>query len=112
MMMGGVIVPTKRWPSCAANIPALRKPEKFTGTYSGNRMCDQGSRRRPLDFPFHHRQLRSYLCWKLAKTAFVLSRQNEGFAGRKPIDPRDPDRRHCPIKFALQADLKIIYFFT
>ena len=42
---------------------------------------------------FHHeRDGRTvYLCWKLGEDRIrYYHRQDEGFAGRKPIDPRDP----------------------
>jgi len=43
-----------------------------------------------LDFPSHLNNEEVYLCWRLGEDRIrFYHRQDEGFAGRKPIDPRD-----------------------
>jgi hypothetical protein len=43
-----------------------------------------------LDFPSRMNNEDVYLCWKLGEDRIrFYHRQDEGFAGRKPIDPRD-----------------------
>jgi len=43
-----------------------------------------------LDFPSRINNEDVYLCWKLGEDRIrFYHRQDEGFAGRKPIDPRD-----------------------
>lgn len=45
-----------------------------------------------LDFPARIEGEDVYLCWKLGEDRIrFYHRQDEGFAGRKPIDPRDAD---------------------
>ncbi len=45
-----------------------------------------------LDFPARIGGEDVYLCWKLGEDRIrFYHRQDEGFAGRKPIDPRDAD---------------------
>jgi hypothetical protein len=45
-----------------------------------------------LDFPARLGGEEVYLCWKLGEDRIrFYHRQDEGFAGRKPIDPRDAD---------------------
>lgn len=45
-----------------------------------------------LDFPSRIDGEDVYLCWKLGEDRIRFwHRQDEGFAGRKPIDPRDPN---------------------
>ena len=47
-----------------------------------------------LDFPARLHDQEVYLCWKLGEDRIrFYHRQDEGFAGRKPIDPRDSDCR-------------------
>ena len=44
-----------------------------------------------LDFPSVIDNEEVYLCWKLGEDRIrFYHRQDEGFAGRKPLDPRDP----------------------
>ena len=44
-----------------------------------------------LDFPAMVNNEEVYLCWRLGEDRIRFwHRQDEGFAGRKPIDPRDP----------------------
>jgi hypothetical protein len=43
-----------------------------------------------LDFPAIIDNQDVYLCWKLGEDRIrFYHRQDEGFAGRKPLDPRD-----------------------
>ena len=43
-----------------------------------------------LDFPARIDNQQVYLCWKLGEDRIrFYHRQDEGFAGRKPLDPRD-----------------------
>jgi hypothetical protein len=45
-----------------------------------------------LDFPARIDNEDVYLCWKLGEDRIrFYHRQDEGFAGRKPLDPRDAD---------------------
>jgi len=45
-----------------------------------------------LDFPARIDGEEVYLCWKLGEDRIrFYHRQDEGFSGRKPIDPRDAD---------------------
>jgi len=47
-----------------------------------------------LDFPSRIDGEEVYLCWKLGEDRIrFYHRQDEGFAGRKPIDPRDTGYR-------------------
>lgn len=47
-----------------------------------------------LDFPARINDEEVYLCWRLGEGRIrFYHRQDEGFAGRKPIDPRDADYR-------------------
>ena len=51
-----------------------------------------------LDFPARINDEDVYYCWKLGEDRIrFYHRQDEGFAGRKPIDPRDADY-HNPIQ--------------
>jgi hypothetical protein len=44
-----------------------------------------------LDFPAVIDDEEVYLCWRLGEDRIrFYHRQDEGFAGRKPLDPRDP----------------------
>lgn len=48
-----------------------------------------------LDFPSRINDEDVYLCWRLGEDRIrFYHRQDEGFAGRKPIDPRDADYRN------------------
>lgn len=48
-----------------------------------------------LDFPARIDGEEVYLCWKLGEDRIrFYHRQDEGFSGRKPIDPRDADYRN------------------
>lgn len=47
-----------------------------------------------LDFPARINDEEVYLCWRLGEGRIrFYHRQDEGFSGRKPIDPRDADYR-------------------
>ena len=48
-----------------------------------------------LDFPARLHGEDVYFCWRLGEDRIrFFHRQDEGFAGRKPIDPRDADYRN------------------
>jgi hypothetical protein len=48
-----------------------------------------------LDFPARINDEDVYLCWKLGEDRIrFYHRQDEGFSGRKPIDPRDAGYRN------------------
>lgn len=48
-----------------------------------------------LDFPSVRNNEEIYLCWRLGEDRIRFwHRQNEGFAGRKPIDSSDPGSKH------------------
>jgi len=48
-----------------------------------------------LDFPALIRDEEVYLCWRLGEDRIrFYHRQDEGFAGRKPIDPEDTGPSH------------------
>ena len=48
-----------------------------------------------LDFPARIDGEEVYLCWRLGEDRIrFYHRQDEGFSGRKPIDPRDADYRN------------------
>ena len=48
-----------------------------------------------VDFPAILRDEEVYLCWRLGEDRIrFYHRQDEGFAGRKPIDPDDTGPRH------------------
>jgi hypothetical protein len=48
-----------------------------------------------LDFPARINNEDVYLCWRLGEDRIrFYHRQDEGFSGRKPIDPRDADYRN------------------
>ena len=48
-----------------------------------------------VDFPSIIKNEEVYLCWRLGEDRIrFYHRQDEGFAGRKPIDPEDPGPRH------------------
>lgn len=48
-----------------------------------------------LDFPARLNNEDVYYCWRLGEDRIrFYHRQDEGFAGRKPIDPRDPGSKH------------------
>jgi hypothetical protein len=91
MMMGGVIVPYEKLATLrvehqqlAESLKAALKRILETGCLVKD--LDIGL----LDFPAVIDNEDVYLCWKLGEDRIrFYHRQDEGFAGRKPLDPRD-----------------------
>ena len=91
MMMGGVIVPYEK-------LAAVRMEHNQLGEIlksALNRILETGCIIKDLDvglldFPAVIDKQDVYLCWKLGEDRIrFYHRQDEGFAGRKPLDPRD-----------------------
>jgi len=91
MMMGGVIVPYEK-------LAALRVEHKHLADSlktALKRILEAGCLIKDLDiglldFPAVIDNEDVYLCWKLGEDRIrFYHRQDEGFAGRKPLDPRD-----------------------
>lgn len=91
MMMGGVIVPYEK-------LAALRREhQQLAETMKSalQRILETGCLIKDLDvglldFPAIIDNQDVYLCWKLGEDRIrFYHRQDEGFAGRKPLDPRD-----------------------
>ena len=91
MMMGGVVVPYEK-------LAALRAEHQLLAQSLKNalgRILETGCLIKDLDvglldFPAIIDNEDVYLCWKLGEDRIrFYHRQNEGFAGRKPIDLRD-----------------------
>ena len=91
MMMGGVIVPYEKLSKLRADHTHLAETLKHTL----NRILETGCIVKDLDvglldFPAIIDNQDVYLCWKLGEYRIrFYHRQDEGFAGRKPLDPRD-----------------------
>ncbi len=91
MMMGGVIVPYDKLSELRAQHQQLA--ETFKSALS--RILETGCVVKDLelgllDFPSLLKNEEVYLCWKLGEDRIrFYHRQDEGFAGRKPLDPRD-----------------------
>jgi hypothetical protein len=91
MMMGGVIVPYERLAALRAEHQQLAASLKS----ALSRILETGCLIKDLDvglldFPAVIDNEDVYFCWKLGEDRIrFYHRQNEGFAGRKPIDPRD-----------------------
>lgn len=91
MMMGGVIVPYDKLAKLrlehrhlAETIKAALERIHSTGCLVKD--LDLGL----LDFPAVVDNEEVYLCWKFGEDRIrFYHRQDEGFAGRKPLDPRD-----------------------
>jgi hypothetical protein len=91
MMMGGVIVPYEKLAALRVEHRQLAK----TLRAALNRILETGCLIKDLDiglldFPavIHNEDV--YLCWKLGEDRIrFYHRQDEGFAGRKPLDPHD-----------------------
>jgi hypothetical protein len=91
MMMGGVIVPYEKLAALrvehqhlAASLKSALKRILETGCLIKD--LEVGL----LDFPAVIDNEDVYLCWKLGEDRIrFYHRQDEGFSGRKPIDPRD-----------------------
>ena len=91
MMLGGVIVPYE-------NLAALRvEHNQLAESLKSalNRILETGCVIKDLDvglldFPAVIDNQDVYLCWKLGEDRIrFYHRQDEGFSGRKPLDPRD-----------------------
>ena len=91
MMMGGMLVPYEK-------LAAVRMEHNQLGEIlksALNRILETGCIIKDLDvglldFPAVIDKQDVYLCWKLGEDRIrFYHRQDEGFAGRKPLDPRD-----------------------
>jgi len=91
MMMGGVIVPYEKLATLRVEHQHLAEALKC----ALNRILETGCLIKDLevgllDFPALINNEEVYLCWRLGEDRIrFYHRQNEGFAGRKPLDPRD-----------------------
>ena len=91
MMMGGVIVPYDKLAAVRTEHTQLAETLKT----SLDRILETGCVIKDLDvglldFPSVIGNEEVYLCWKLGEDRIrFYHRQDEGFAGRKPLDPRD-----------------------
>jgi len=91
MMMGGVIVPYDKLAAIRMEHTQLTEALKT----SLNRILETGCLIKDLDiglldFPSVIANEEVYLCWKLGEDRIrFYHRQDEGFASRKPLDPRD-----------------------
>jgi len=92
LMMGGILVPYAKLAQKRMEHQALAEImktnlEKILSTGCLIKDLDVGL----LDFPSVIGNEEVYLCWKLGEDRIrYYHRQDEGYAGRKPIDPRDP----------------------
>ena len=92
MMMGGVIVSYEKTAKLRAEhdhvIADVKSAlERIESTGCVVKDLDAGL----LDFPAILENEEVYLCWRLGEDRIrFYHRQNEGIAGRKPLDPRDP----------------------
>jgi hypothetical protein len=91
MMMGGVLVPYKALAEKRMEHQSLTEVmktnlEKILSTGCLIKDLDIGL----LDFPAIVNNEEVYLCWKLGEDRIrYYHKQDEGYAGRKPLDPRD-----------------------
>ena len=91
MMMGGIIVPYDKVANLRAQHNQLAEALKSVL----NRILETGCIVKDLDvglldFPAVINNQDVYLCWKLGEDRIrFYHRQDEGFAGRKPLDARD-----------------------
>lgn len=91
MMMGGVLVPYEKLAKLRREHTQLAESMKS----ALNRILETGCLVKDLDvglldFPAIIDNEEVYLCWKLGEDRIrFYHRQDEGFAGRKPLDPRD-----------------------
>jgi hypothetical protein len=91
LLMGGILVPYAKLAQKRMEHQALAEVmktnlEKILSTGCLIKDLDVGL----LDFPSVIGNEEVYLCWKLGEDRIrYYHRQNEGYAGRKPIDPRD-----------------------
>jgi hypothetical protein len=90
-MMGGVIVPYEKLATLRVEHQQLAETLKS----SLNRILETGCLIKDLevgllDFPALINNEEVYLCWRLGEDRIrFYHRQDEGFSGRKPLDPRD-----------------------
>ena len=90
-MMGGVIVPYEKLATLRVEHTQLAETMRSALTRIIESGCiikdlDTGL----LDFPARLNNEDVYLCWRLGEDRIrFYHRQDEGFAGRKPLDPRD-----------------------
>jgi len=88
---GGMLVPLEKAARTRAQLTKLEQSvqsslEKIHSTGCVVKDLDVGL----LDFPARINNEDVYLCWRLGEDRIrFYHRQDEGFAGRKPIDPRD-----------------------
>jgi hypothetical protein len=91
MMMGGVIVPYEKLAKLRAEHQQLAENMKS----ALERILETGCVIKDLevgllDFPARINNEQVYLCWRLGEDRIrFYHRQDEGFAGRKPLDPHD-----------------------
>jgi hypothetical protein len=91
MMMGGVIVPYEKLAKLRAEHQQLAESMKS----ALERILETGCLIKDLevgllDFPARINNEEVYLCWRLGEDRIrFYHRQDEGFAGRKPLDPHD-----------------------
>jgi hypothetical protein len=91
LMMGGVLVPYGKLAEKRMEHQSLAERmksnlEKILATGCLVKDLDVGL----LDFPSVINNEEVYLCWKLGEERIrYYHRQDEGYSGRKPIDPRD-----------------------
>jgi hypothetical protein len=91
MMMGGVIVPYEKLAAVRMQHTQLAESMKS----ALDRILETGCLIKDLDvglldFPAVIDNQDVYLCWKLGEDRIrFYHRQDEGFASRKPLDPRD-----------------------
>jgi hypothetical protein len=91
MMMGGVVVPYEKLAAIRAQHDQLAASFKS----ALGRILETGCIIKDLevgllDFPSVIDNQDVYLCWKLGEDRIrFYHRQDEGFSGRKPLDPRD-----------------------
>jgi len=88
---GGMLVPLEKAARTRAQLTKVEQSvqsslEKIHSTGCVVKDLDVGL----LDFPARINNEDVYLCWRLGEDRIrFYHRQDEGFAGRKPIDPRD-----------------------
>ena len=91
MMMGGVIVPYEKLAALRLEHTQLAETMKSALT----KIIETGCLIKDLevgllDFPSRIKDEEVYLCWRIGEDRIrFYHRQDEGFAGRKPLDPRD-----------------------
>jgi hypothetical protein len=91
MMMGGVLVPYEKLATLRIEHTQLAEAMRSALNHILETGCvikdlDTGL----LDFPSRINNEDVYLCWRLGEDRIrFYHRQDEGFAGRKPLDPRD-----------------------